>query len=278
MAEAAPPPPPMVAILFSTLGGMGDVGKAAVAAAATATPPIPFRAVAVSWDEADDNARPAAPASDSSDDPAAAAAAADPATSVDIAPAAGAAAVTAPLAAAPLVRVNLAAAGGADALAAAVDGATAIVAALSSRQPSYPRWAAAGATATLTAATAAGIRRVVVLSSMGIGADPLPMGPLKLLWGAMLATVFRSVRTDLTAAEAVWAASPADVDYVLFRPMGLTPTEPPRGRGSVKLLAARGEGGLATSVAKADVAAAMLDEALTPTAHRTGVTVGYPTK
>lgn len=49
MAETAAAQP-MVAILFSNLGGMGDVGKAAVAAAATATPPVPFRAVAVSWD------------------------------------------------------------------------------------------------------------------------------------------------------------------------------------------------------------------------------------
>lgn len=278
MAEAAPPSPPMVAILFSTLGGMGDVGKAAVAAAAAATPPIPLRAVAVSWDEGDDAATPPAPApAPVGGDPAAVTD--DAALAVDIAPDAGAAAVTAALAAAPLVRVNLAAAGGPAALAAAVDGSSAIVAALSSRQPSYARWAAAGATATVAAAAAAGVRRVVVLSSMGIGEpDPLPMGPLKIFWSALLATFFRATRADLIAAEAVWAATPPEVDYLLFRPMGLTPTEPPRGRGAVKLLTARGQGGLASSVAKADVAAAMLDEALAPTAHRTGVTVGYPVK
>ncbi|GAB0497679.1 hypothetical protein MMPV_009016 [Pyropia vietnamensis] len=240
-------------------------------------PPIPFRAVAVSWDEGDDNATPSAPVRDpAGGDPAVVA---DPATSVDIAPTAGAAAVTSALAAAPLVRVNLAAAGGPAALSAAVDGTTAIVAALSSRQPSYARWAAAGATATAAAAAAAGVRRVVVLSSMGIGQpDPLPVGALKLFWTALLATFFRAVREDLIAAEAVWAATPPEVDYLLFRPMGLTPTEPPRGRDAVKLLSARGEGGLVASVAKADVAAAMLDEALNPTAHRTGVTVGYPVK
>lgn len=278
MAEAAASRPPLVAILFSTVGGMGDVGKAAVAAAATATPPIPFRAVAVSWDEGDDKATPAAPSSSSAGgDPAAGA---DPAVSVDIAPAAGEAAVTAALATAPLVRVNLAAAGGSAALAAAVNGSTAIVAALSSRQPSYARWAAAGATATAAAATAAGVRRVVVLSSMGIGEpDVLPLNALKLFWSALLATFFRAVRADLTAAEAVWTSTtPPEIDYLLFRPMGLTPTEPPRGRDAVKLLTARGQGGLATSVAKADVAAAMLYEALSPTAHRTGVTVGYPYK
>lgn len=276
MAETAAPHP-MVAILFSTLGGMGDVGKAAVAAAATATPPVLFRAVAVSWDEGDDSATPPAPTpAPSGGDPAAAT---DPALSVDIEPAAGDAALTAALATAPLVRVNLAAAGGPAALSAAVSGATAIVAALSSRQSSYARWAAAGATATVAAAAATGVRRVVVLSSMGIGQpDVLPIGLLKLFWSALLSTVFRAVRADLNAAEEVWAATPPEVDYLLVRPMGLTPSEPPRGRGAVKMLTARGQGGLAISVAKADVAAMMLDEALAPTTHRTGVTVGYPSK
>eukprot|EP00168_Porphyra_purpurea_P009716 TRINITY_DN2386_c1_g1_i1.p4 TRINITY_DN2386_c1_g1~~TRINITY_DN2386_c1_g1_i1.p4 ORF type:complete len:143 (+),score=49.08 TRINITY_DN2386_c1_g1_i1:545-973(+) len=127
-------------------------------------------------------------------------------------------------------------------------------------------------------AAAAGVGRVVALSSMGIGDDFLPpWSPIKLLWGAMLATVYRGVRADLTAAEAVWAAADGGLDYLLVRPMGLAPEEPPRG-GGPSTSSPRGGGGLAMCVAKADVGAAMLAEALEPTLHRTAVTVGYRNK
>ena len=64
------------------------------------------------------------------------------------------------------------------------------------------------------------------------------------------------------------------IDYVLVRPMGLAPEEPPRGKwATIRQEDPKGKVGM--TIAKSDVAQFMLREALLePTATRTMVTIG----
>mmetsp|Transcript_20662 Transcript_20662/g.50021 ORF Transcript_20662/g.50021 Transcript_20662/m.50021 type:complete len:109 (+) Transcript_20662:561-887(+) len=105
---------------------------------------------------------------------------------------------------------------------------------------------------------------------MGIGDDFLPLSGIKVFWGCLLATCFRSSQTDLTRMEAVVEES--GLDYLLVRPMGIDPSEKPT--GSFQLIKKSGEGGLPMTVSKEDVADFMLDEALLPTLHQAAVTIG----
>ncbi len=126
---------------------------------------------------------------------------------------------------------------------------------------------------------------------MGIGDDLLQLSFIKVLWWTMLRTMLRAKLKDLSEAEAVVmqeqprrvgdadndATHHEALDYLVVRAMGLTPSEP--ARGSVALLRAHDyengrRGKLGSSVAKDDVAAFMLQEAITPTLSRTVVTVG----
>ncbi len=155
---------------------------------------------------------------------------------------------------------------------AAIVGVDAVIACISSRQTKYSRWLTTGTTGVIKAMEKAGVKRLVQLSSMGIGEDFMPFRGVRLLWAGMLRTVFRSVFRDFTGMENVVLNS--GLDYLLVRPAALTPSEPPR--GSWKLLTSRADGGLAVSVAKSDVAAFMVQEAVTPTFIRTAVTIGQP--
>jgi hypothetical protein len=80
----------------------------------------------------------------------------------------------------------------------------------------------------------------------------------------------RSALFDLRAAEKVVTGS--DADYLLVRPVGLTPDEPECGHW--KLLTKRRSGSLKISIAKGDVARYMLSEAVNPILSRTAVTIG----
>lgn len=146
----------------------------------------------------------------------------------------------------------------------------AVVACLASRQPSLGRWLARGTEMVKTSMGKNNAERLVILSSMGIGQDFTPLSAIKVLWHAMLRTVLRPARKDLIALEAVVEGS--KLDYLLVRPTGLTPEEPPI--GSWKLLTAPKQGGLRLSLAKKDVAEFMIKEAVQPTFHRTAVTIG----
>ncbi|KAJ1475631.1 hypothetical protein T484DRAFT_3160354 [Baffinella frigidus] len=81
---------------------------------------------------------------------------------------------------------------------------------------------------------------------MGIGDDFLPLSGIKVFWGCLLATCFRSSQTDLTRMEAVVEES--GLDYLLVRPMGIDPSEKPT--GSFQLIKKSGEGGLPMTVSK----------------------------
>eukprot|EP00892_Ulva_mutabilis_P000832 jgi/Ulvmu1/1074/UM105_0033.1 len=156
------------------------------------------------------------------------------------------------------------------------EGVDAVIACIGSRQPGkkFPelksRWCKAGAEMVAAAMQATSVSRLLLLSSFGIHDDFLPMSVLKALWGAMLSTSLRAAKKDLLAMEDHITAS--GLDYVLVKPMGLTPEAPPTGKW--KAVTARGQGGLGLSVAKSDVAQFMLSEAIEPRLHWQSVTVG----
>ena len=120
-------------------------------------------------------------------------------------------------------------------------------------------------------------KRLVVLSSFGIGDDFLPLSEVKISWWLILHTSHRNVRTDLVEMEATVTGSPTTIDYALVRATGLCPLKPHR--EAVHVL--RNSADTATiplgmTVNQRDLARFMLDEAIDATVHRVAVTVGHP--
>lgn len=152
-----------------------------------------------------------------------------------------------------------------------LEGVTAVVACVGSRQPGVARWCATGTSIVTEAMKSKDVSRLVHLSSFGMGDDYIPFRGVRVFW-AFLLNVFRNVKNDLIRMEDIVEKS--GLDYLLVRPVGLTPEEPPR--GSWKLLMSREDGALSFNIAKADVASYMLQEAVTPTLRKRAVTIGQP--
>eukprot|EP00951_Prasinocladus_malaysianus_P018772 scaffold150636_cov45-Prasinocladus_malaysianus.AAC.1 len=153
-----------------------------------------------------------------------------------------------------------------------IEGCDAVIACIGSRQPSKPeRWLGSGSELVISAMKAQGVSRLVMLSSMGIGDDFLPVSFLKVFWAGFLRVAIPSAHKDLLAMEKNVRSS--ELDYLLVRPMGLTPEEPPKGKWDV--LDKKGKTNLSASICKEDVASFMLQQALNPTYSKTAVTVGH---
>lgn len=239
-----------VAVVYATRGGMGDVGKF-VSALAANTPNVTPRVISMAddaneggggWVDADVEQRSLVQS------------------------------VAADLAKLDVRHVNVGAADVDNQLDEWLAGTDAVVACIGSRQSEYARWCARGAEALVQSMERAGVERLVMLSSMGIGDDFMPCRGTRAIWGGMLRTVFRGIWKDLIAMEEVITKS--KLDYLLVRPTGLTPSEIPK--GSWKIVTAREDNRLATGIAKADVAAYMLKEVSEPSLSRTAVTIGQP--
>ena len=114
------------------------------------------------------------------------------------------------------------------------------------------------------------VKRLVILSSMGMGDDFMPFKGIRVLWAAMLRTCLRSAWKDLQALEQYVEES--DLDYVLVRTVGIDPGT--KKCGQWKLLHSREDGALEIVISKSDVALFMMKEALTPSLHRSAVTIG----
>lgn len=150
------------------------------------------------------------------------------------------------------------------------DGVDAVVSCLGNRQPGMSRWLATGARKVTAAMSASNVSRLVQLSSFGIGDDFMPISPIKVLWASMLRTVLNSARIDLNELENVVRESKCD--YLLVRTVGIDPGCAPKGKW--KILTSRNDGKVILTIAKADVAMFMLEEALSPKLHNTAVTIG----
>lgn len=155
----------------------------------------------------------------------------------------------------------------------ALEGVHAVISCLGNRQPGMERWCSLGTRKVVGAMKTKNIQRLVSLSSMGIGNDLLKTTPLTLLWAFLLRTLLRSVRKDLNELEREVRES--NLDYVLVRPVGLTPSEPPQ--GSCDQLLSKSDRTLNFMLSKSDAAAFMLQEALVPTIRGVAVTIGYST-
>lgn len=151
------------------------------------------------------------------------------------------------------------------------DGVNAVVSCLGNRQPGYARWLAPGARKVVAAMKKKSVARLVQLSSFGIGDDYMPsLHPIAILWGTMLRTNLSSARVDLREMEAVVQES--NLDYLLVRTVGIAPELDPEGKW--KILTSKNDGRVTYSIAKPDVAAFMLQEAISPTLSSRGVTIG----
>eukprot|EP00536_Pseudo-nitzschia_multiseries_P008290 jgi/Psemu1/241041/estExt_Genewise1.C_2090042 len=154
-----------------------------------------------------------------------------------------------------------------------LEGVDAVISCLGSRQSELGRWCALGTKKVIGAMATKKIRRLVCLSSFGIGRDFMKPSFIKITWGIMLRTSLRGVYRDLNAMEK--AVRESDLDYLLVRPVGLTPSEPQR--GSCDTIVSKNDHGghLEIFMAKPDAARFLLGEALGPTLHRGAVTIGY---
>jgi putative NADH-flavin reductase len=240
-----------LAIVYGTRGGLSDVGKFALQHALKA-PGVTVRALAL-YDGRSQSAD-------------------EPGFGADVTDAALRDSLAAALRdfGAPVVDVNSVEA--AIKLEQTIRGADAVIACVSSRQPELPRYLTLGMSKIVDAMRATRVERLVCLSSFGIGDDFMPWSPIKVFWACLLNSIMRSVKAELYQMEALVSSSGPHVDYLMLRPVGLTPSVAPTGK--YELRTAPGQGKLKIEIAKADVALCMLDEALKPTLHRTAVTIG----
>jgi putative NADH-flavin reductase len=249
-----------VAVLYATKGGMGDVGKFAVTLAQL-EPSLScnVRPIAMSVEDSSEGT--------------------DKGLEVDVEDPALKEKIENLLATMSdtIVKIDIAKDSAEKEIGDALEGVDAVISCLGNRQPSMERWCALGTRKVVSAMKTKKIKRLVSLSSMGIGKDDfMRTTPLTVFWAALLRTLLRSARKDLYALEKVVVES--DLDFVLVRPVGLTPSEPPQGSCD-RLLSKPNKGGtsLKFMLSKSDAAAFMLEEALTPTIHSQEVTIGYST-
>jgi len=243
-----------VAILYATKGGMGDVGKFALALARL-EPPLSC------------NIRPVALSIEGSSE------GTDKGLDVDVEDQKEKEKIEKLLGTMEddIIKIDVAKESAEAEIGDALDGVDAVISCLGNRQPQMERWCSMGTRKVVGAMKAKNIKRLVSLSSMGIGKDFLKTTPLTILWVVLLNTLLRSARKDLYAMEKEVRES--ELDYVLVRPVGLSP--PQSTQGFCDRLLSKEDGTLKFMLSKSDAAAFMLGEALDPTIHNKEVTIGY---
>jgi hypothetical protein len=246
-----------VAILYATKGGMGDVGKFAMTLAELDEPPLPcnIRPIALSIEDSSGGK--------------------DKGLEVDVEDLewkekTGKILGTMEKS---ILKIDVSKDSAEAEIGAAIEGVDAVISCLGNRQPQMERWCSLGTRKVVGAMKTKNINRLVTLSSMGIGEDFLKTTPLTILWSFLLRTLLRSARKDLIEMEREVRES--NLDYVLVRPVGLSPPELPQ--GSCDQLLSKEDGKLGFMLSKSDAAGFMLREALEPTILGKAVTIGYST-
>jgi nucleoside-diphosphate-sugar epimerase len=242
-----------VAIFYATKGGMGDVGKFAIALAQERVPKFNVRAIALSIEESDEGN--------------------DIGADVDVTDSETREKMEKLLNAIEILKIDVADESAEMKITEALEDVDAVITCLGNRQPSMERWCSLGTRKVINAMKAKDVKRLVSLSSMGIGKDYIRISPLTCIWSFLLSTLLRSVRKDLNDLEK--AVGESGLDFVIVRPVGLTPERAPH--GYCDHLLSRDDGKLEFALAKSDAASFMLDEALHPTIHGRDVTIGYST-
>ncbi len=245
-----------IAILYATKGGMGDVGKFAMTLART-DPSLSFnfRPVALSIEDSSEGA--------------------DKGIEVDVEDLELKKKTEELLATMEdtILKVDISKDSAQEEIAGAIEGVDAVISCLGNRQPQMERWCSIGTEKVIGAMKAKKVERLVSLSSFGIGTDFLKISPISVLWRTMLRTILRSARKDLVGLEK--AVRESGLDFAIVRPVGLTPSEAPR--GFCDQILSKEDGNLDILMSKSDAAAFMIKEALEPTIHDKEVTIGYST-
>mmetsp|Transcript_29417 Transcript_29417/g.73867 ORF Transcript_29417/g.73867 Transcript_29417/m.73867 type:complete len:253 (-) Transcript_29417:2302-3060(-) len=245
-----------IALLYGTIGGLGDVGKFAVIHAFTQLEPSDIRVVALSAEATEGSGLGLE-------------------IDVKVDAAAEHESFKHAIENLDVKKVDVESDGAEGEIAAAINGVDAVVACIGNRQPSMARWLAVGARKIVAAMKSKSIERLVILSSMGIGEDFVSrLNPISLLWSGMLWTVLRSARKDLYDLEA--SVEGSGLDYLIVRPMGIDPGCAKQGKW--KLLQSAEDGKLEFTISKSDVALFLVEQALEPTLQKTAVTIGSEPK
>jgi putative NADH-flavin reductase len=239
-----------VTVFYATKGGMGDVGKFVIALAQEREPKLNVRAIALSIEESEGNGL---------------------GSDVDVTDSEIREKVEKILNTTETQKIDVADESAEMKFREALEDVDAVITCLGNREPSMERWCSLGTRKVINAMKANNVKRLVCLSSFGIGKDYLKTSPVTAIWSFLLSTVLRSVRKDLKDLEK--AVCESGLDFALVRPVGLSPTEKPQ--GYCDHLLSRDDGNLKFALAKSDAASFMLDEALHPTIHGRDVTIGY---
>lgn len=155
------------------------------------------------------------------------------------------------------------------------EGAGAVISCLGNRQMTLgDRVGGEGSRMVVKAMNHHKVSRAVVMSSAGVGDD---WPPVEFHWsGKVLKFIFLSCGKkdykDLTEAEEAFQSS-KDVDYLIVRPLGLGEDAVPQKKWLVQKEKYKDKS-LDINLAKLDCAHFMLEEALTPTRHKTAIVVG----
>ena len=159
------------------------------------------------------------------------------------------------------------------------EGADAIVSCLGHRQPGMRHSelikrgliAYEGNRKVIKAMEEANIDRVVVISSIALNGDKSWPHWANNVMAFLFKTLNKKARKDLEAMEEIFLESP--LDYLFVKPVGIGENVVPVGKYFLQKPGDKSEvvGG---NMAKMDVASFMIDEAVSPTFHRTSKTVG----
>lgn len=163
------------------------------------------------------------------------------------------------------------------------EGAAAVVSCLGHRQPGWRNRelltrglvAASGNRQVVRAMEETpGLDRAVVMSSIGIQEDwpPLEFHLAGKAMGLLFKGPSKKAFKDLNSMELAYKKSSAELDYLFVRPAGLTENVVPEGKWFLQ--EEKGKDKVGIEIAKMDVARFMIEEALAPTRHRTGVVIG----
>ena len=158
-------------------------------------------------------------------------------------------------------------------------GATAVISALGHRQPGwkYPELIQRGLVAyvgnkqIVKAMEEAKVDRAVVISSFGLRTDKERAWPhwARKFMAFLFSTFMRKARNDLEAMERLYEAS--SLDYLIVRPVGIGEDKVPVGQ---YYLQEPNEDAVGGNMAKMDVAKFMVDQAINASLHRTSKVVG----
>jgi len=164
-----------------------------------------------------------------------------------------------------------------DSLLSHFEGADAVITCLGNRQMTLgDRVGGEGSRMVVNAMNHHKISRAVVMSSMGINED---WPPLEFHWiGRVMRIIFltcgKKDYRDLAAAEEAFQTS-KDVDYLIIRPVALGEDVIPENKWLVQKQKYKDKS-LAIGIAKLDCARFMVEEALTPTRHKTAIVIASP--